>query len=229
MNLLQIKHQIQSKIELAQKRGGFSHPVQLIAVTKTHPFTTIENCYKAGLHVIGENKIQEAVQKFESFNSMPKISKRFIGHLQSNKINKCIELFDAIDSVDSLKLARKISNSAKRVNKTIPVLLEINTSGESQKFGFRPDETDEIKYCFDLPNIKIDGLMTVGPLSKDKEKIRKSFRQLCELKDTLNFSINQSSMTELSMGMSGDYEIAVEEGATMIRLGSVLFGNRIYN
>ena len=135
-------------------------------------------------------------------------------------------MFDTIDSVDSLKLARKISNAALRLEKTIPVLLEINTSGESQKNGFSPNQIDEIGECFQESNIKIDGLMTVGPRTTNTEKIRESFIQLRELRDLINQSFNQPNMRELSMGMSGDYEIAVEEGSTMVRLGTVLFGRR---
>ena len=217
---------IQGKIESAQERGGFSHPVQFVAVTKTHPFSFIQNCYSFGLNTIGENRIQEASQKFGSFDDMPNITRRFIGHLQSNKVNKCLEMFDTIDAVDSLKLAKKISSAALRMEKIIPVLLEINTSCEAQKHGFLPNQLDNIKACFDEKNISIQGLMTVGPKTTDLEKIRNSFIQLRELRDSINKSITQSNMQELSMGMSGDYEIAVEEGATMVRLGSALFGMR---
>jgi len=217
---------IKSKIESAQKRGGFDHPVQLIAVTKTHPFSLIENCHESGMSSIGENRIQEASQKFGSFEAMPNLTRRFIGHLQSNKVNKCLDLFDTIDSVDSVKLARKISNAALQLEKTVPVLLEINTSSESQKHGFLPNQIDEIMNCFEFSNIRIEGLMTVGPFTEDKEKIRESFIQLRELKNAINRSINQTKLRELSMGMSGDYEIAVEEGSTMVRLGTALFGER---
>ena len=226
MGLKDTLKSIQSKIESAQERGGFNHPVQLIAVTKTHPFSLIQKYYDSGIISIGENRIQEASQKFESFNNMPNLTRRFIGHLQSNKVNKFLELFDTIDSVDSLKLARKISNAALRLEKTIPVLLEVNTSGESQKNGFLSNQIDEIGECFQESNIKIDGLMTVGPRTTDTEKIRESFIQLRELRDFINQSFNQPNMRELSMGMSGDYEIAVEEGSTMVRLGTVLFGRR---
>ena len=226
MGLKDTLKSIQSKIESAQERGGFNHLVQLIAVTKTHPFSLIQKYYDSGIISIGENRIQEASQKFESFNNMPNLTRRFIGHLQSNKVNKCLELFDTIDSVDSLKLARKISNAALRLEKTIPVLLEVNTSGESQKNGFLSNQIDEIVECFQESNIKIEGLMTVGPRTTDTEKIRESFIQLRELRDLINQSFNQPNMRELSMGMSGDYEIAAEEGSTMVRLGTVLFGRR---
>ena len=226
MSLKDIIKSIRSKIESAQKRGGFSHPVQLIAVTKTHPFSLIKECHDAGITAIGENRIQEASKKFASFDSMPDLARRFIGHLQSNKVNKCLELFDTIDSVDSVKLLKRISNIALQQERTIHVLLEINTSGETQKHGFLPDQLDEISECLNLPSINIEGLMTVGPLTVDKEKIRDSFKQLRALKKKINQSVIQSDMLELSMGMSGDFEIAVEEGSTMIRLGTALFGKR---
>ena len=226
MSLKDTIKSIRSKIESAQKRGGFSHPVQLIAVTKTHPFSLIKECSDAGITAIGENRIQEASKKFASFDSMPDLSRRFIGHLQSNKVNKCIELFDTIDSVDSVKLLKRISNTALQQERTIHVLLEINTSGETQKHGFLPDQLDEISECFNLPSISVGGLMTVGPLTTDKEKIRDSFIQLRALRTRINQSVIQFDMAELSMGMSGDYEVAVEEGSTMIRLGTALFGKR---
>ena len=153
---------------------------------------------------------------------MPKITKRFIGHLQSNKVNKCIELFDTIDSVDSIKLLKKISNSVIKHQKKISVLLEINTSGETSKRGFKPNEISEIKECLEIKNIDVNGLMTIGPNTNDKNKIRKSFQILRKIKQT----IKNPKLKELSMGMSGDYEIAVEEGSTMVRLGTALFGKR---
>ena len=120
MSLKNTIERIQHKIESAQKRGGYSHPVQFIAVTKTHPFSLIQQCYEAGIEAIGENRTHEATQKFESFEFRPTLTKRFIGHLQTNKINNCLELFDTIDSVDSIRLAQKISTKAKALNKTIP-------------------------------------------------------------------------------------------------------------
>jgi len=226
MSLKDTIKSIRSKIESAQKRGGFSHPVQLIAVTKTHPFSLIQDCYDAGITAIGENKIQEASQKFESFENMQDITRRFIGHLQSNKVKKCLKMFDTIDSVDSLKLAKRISNAALSLKKTVPVLLEINTSGEVQKHGFLPNQLDEIIECFNETNIKIEGLMTVGPKTTEEKKTRDSFIQLRKTRDSISQLLNQPNLRELSMGMSGDYEIAVEEGSSVVRLGTALFGNR---
>lgn len=222
MTLIEKVQVVNDKIDKAKKRGRVNQTVNIVAVTKNHPFSIIEQSYKAGVFSIGENRIQESKNKFRSFNSMPKITKRFIGHLQSNKVNKCIELFDTIDSVDSIKLLKKISNSVIKHQKKISVLLEINTSGETSKRGFKPNEISEIKECLEIKNIDVNGLMTIGPNTNDKNKIRKSFQILRKIKQT----IKNPKLKELSMGMSGDYEIAVEEGSTMVRLGTALFGKR---
>ena len=226
MSLKNTIEKIQDKIESAQKRGGYSHPVQFIAVTKTHPFSLIQKCYEAGIEAIGENRTQEATQKFESFELMPALTKRFIGHLQTNKINKCLEMFDTIDSVDSIRLAQKISSKAKALNKTVPTLLEVNTSGEAQKHGFTPKERNAIISCLEQSNIRVTGLMTVGPRTKKKKQIRKAFVELRNLRDSINQELGNATLKDLSMGMSGDYEIAAEEGSTMVRIGTALFGKR---
>ena len=226
MSLKNAIERIQHKIESAQKRGGYSHPVQFIAVTKTHPFSLIQQCYEAGIEAIGENRTQEATQKFESFEFMPTLTKRFIGHLQTNKINNCLELFDTIDSVDSIRLAQKISSRAKALNKTLPTLLEVNTSREAQKHGFTPKQRNEILSCLEEPNLRVTGLMTVGPRTKNKKQIRKAFVELRNLRDSINQELGNAALKDLSMGMSGDYEIAAEEGSTMVRIGTALFGKR---
>lgn len=226
MSLKKKLDSIQKNIGFAQKRGGFDHPVQLIAVTKTRPFTTIQDCYHSQITAIGENRIQEAAEKFRSFADMPGLVRRFIGHLQSNKVNKCLELFDTVDSVDSVKLARRISNRAAALGKTVPVLLEVNTSGEPQKGGFDPDQEEDMLTCMKENNIQVEGLMTIGPYTQDQKAIRKSFSALRLLSQSLNAQAGGKILKELSMGMSGDYELAVEEGSTMVRLGTGLFGPR---
>jgi hypothetical protein len=226
MSLKNTIERIQHKIESAQKRGGHNHPVQLIAVTKTHPFSLIQKCYEAGIEAIGENRTQEAIHKFETFELMPALTKRFIGHLQTNKINSCLELFDTIDSVDSVRLAQKISSKAKALKKTLPILLEVNTSGEAQKHGFLPKQRKEILSCLEEPNIRTTGLMTVGPRTKNKKQIRKAFVELRNLRDSINKELGKTALKDLSMGMSKDYEIAAEEGSTMVRIGTALFGKR---
>ena len=144
------------KAKAAQKRND---QTKIIAVTKTHPFSAIEDVYNCGIFSIGENRVQEASNKFQSFNNnkMPNLTKRFIGNLQSNKVKKCMELFDTIDAVDSLKLIRKISKQASEKARVFPVLLEVNTSGEQQKHGFLLSETDEILRCFDEPCVNVEG------------------------------------------------------------------------
>ena len=217
---------INKKIEIAQIKSVHKNSIKIIAVTKTHPFSFIEKSYNSNIYSIGENKVQEAEKKFESFEKMPKIERRFIGHLQSNKVRKCLSLFDTIDTIDSVKLAKKVSNIAKETNKDLTGLIEINTSGENQKKGFLPKNIDDIQRCLSLPNLKIVGLMTIGPNTKNINKIRSAFKKLRELKDLVNSKNKNEDLSELSMGMSGDYEVAIEEGSTMIRLGTALFGVR---
>ncbi len=218
--------EIRFNIAHAQEKSGTQSPVEIVGVTKTHPFSFIEESYRAGLRSIGENRVQEANVKFESFEKMPKLNKRFIGHLQSNKVKKCVELFDSIDSIDSIKTLRKVGRYSKELEKDISILIEINTSGESQKHGFLPSQKEQILECFLEQELDIEGLMTVGPMTPNKNKVRKSFCLLRETKEWIE-SEGKIKLKHLSMGMSGDYEIAVEEGSTMVRLGSALYGSRI--
>jgi len=157
---------------------------------------------------------------------MPDVEKRFIGHLQSNKTKKCVNAFDTIDSIHSLKLLKKVSKQCEKTNKKIKVLLEINTSGEIQKKGFSVEDTNEILQCFEIQNVQVVGLMTMAPFTQDKKKIKASFSSLRSMKEKLNKLLPTKPLKELSMGMSNDYEIAIEEGATQVRLGTVLFGPR---
>ena len=226
MNLDEKLISINEKIEIAQNKSIHKNIVKVIAVTKTHPFSFIEKSYNSNIYSIGENKVQEAEKKFSSFEKMPKIERRFIGHLQSNKVRKCLSLFDTVDAIDSVKLAKKISNIAKEINREITGLIEINTSGESQKKGFLPTQLNDIQSCLNLPNLKVVGLMTIGPNTKNIKRVRSAFKNLRELKDLINSKNRNKNLSELSMGMSGDYEVAIEEGSTMIRLGTVLFGLR---
>ena len=230
---MKIKENVESvkeRIATAQQRSDNKTPITIVAVTKTHPASVILEVRQVGLDTIGENRVQEAEEKFPKVaNILPKITKRLVGHLQSNKINKALNLFDTIDSVDSLKLASKIGSKAISSNRTIPILLEVNTSGENAKFGFIPVNLDEMLACFEVPGIEIQGLMTIGPLTSDQKRIRDAFISLRELHKSIKSQLTQNVdiFTELSMGMSGDFEIAVEEGATMVRLGTVLFGQRL--
>jgi pyridoxal phosphate enzyme (YggS family) len=229
VNLKDKVGRVKERIAEAQQRSGNKTPVKIVAITKTHPASIISDVRDVGLDTIGENRIQEAEEKFsEIADILPNITKRLVGHLQSNKINKALNLFDTIDSVDSLKLASKIGNKAESLERTIPILLEVNTSGEDAKFGFNPENINEILACFEIEGIELQGLMTVGPLTLDINRIREAFISLRKMRDTIKTQItyNTKKFTELSMGMSGDFEIAVEEGATMVRLGTALFGHR---
>jgi pyridoxal phosphate enzyme (YggS family) len=230
---VRIKEKVESikeRIADAQLRSGNKPPIKIVAITKAHPASLIVEAWQGGLDTIGENRVQEAEDKFfEITEILPKITKRLVGHLQSNKINKALNIFDTIDSVDSLKLAGKIGRKAVSLNRTMPVLLEVNTSGESTKFGFTANDIDEMLACFEIQGIELRGLMTIGPLTSDDKRTRDAFNNLRELHNSLKSQLtdNVAKFTELSMGMSSDFEIAVEEGATMVRLGTVLFGQRI--
>ena len=217
---------IHAHIESAKTRRGTNQAVKIIAVTKTHPFSIINACYNNGIRSIGENRVQEAIKKFQKLSGVPMLIKRFIGHLQTNKVNRCLDYFDTVDSVDSVRLAKKISDRAKHLNRTIQILLEVNTTNEEQKNGFLPEQIGEMLYCFTLSGINIEGLMTVGPLTKNEKDIRRSFGLLRKTKEDLNSKLNKKKINELSMGMSNDFQIAVEEGSTMIRIGTALFGKR---
>ena len=216
------------KIEVAKRKSSFKQKVELIAATKTREISQIEKCYSLGITSIGENRVQEAEKKFVDFSGFKNLKKRFIGHLQSNKVNKCLDLFDTIDSVDTLKLANKINiASLKRAQKT-ECLIEINTSAEPQKNGFPPNVSNDLISCFSLQNLDVVGLMTIGPYTLDEKKIKKSFLSLRDLKEKINKELGETVVNELSMGMTNDFELGIEEGSTMIRVGTGLFGDRNY-
>jgi len=225
VSLLENIEQIKERIAKSQLRSVTKNSVEIVAITKTHPAEILSQAYTAGLRSIGENRVQEAENKFnEAIDILPKLKKSLVGHLQTNKVKKALQLFDSIDSVDSIKLANKIGKHTE--GKTMPVLLEVNTSGERAKFGFDPRNIDEMLQCLEIDGIDVQGLMTIGPLTKDRQAIRAAFIKLRNLLDEISRQTSSKKLTELSMGMSGDFEIAVEEGATMIRLGTALFGAR---
>ena len=226
MTLKENLEKTSSNIRAAQRRSGIDHPVEIVGVTKTHPFSCIEESFEVGIRSIGENRVQEAQKKFRSFDKLPGLKKRFIGHLQSNKIKKCVDLFDTVDSVHSYKTLKKIFDHAHGSKKNISVLLEVNTSGERQKNGFLLSQKDEIIKCFLDKDTMVDGLMTIGPHTLNINKIRRSFIALRELREELCSENKGLKINHLSMGMSGDYEVAVEEGSTMVRIGSLLYGAR---
>jgi len=216
---------IQQRIEAACARAGRDvQSVLLLAVSKTQPPEAIEQAIQCGQIFFGENKVQEAKAKIPS--APGKARWHFIGHLQSNKARDAVELFEMIQSVDSLGLAREISKRCEQAAKPMPMLLEVNVAGESSKFGYEPEALlSELKELATLPRLNVQGLMTVPPFAADPKKSRPFFRQLRELKAQCE-DLLQSPLPRLSMGMSGDFEIAIEEGATMVRVGTALFGPR---
>ena len=228
MNLEKNLKQVLENIASSKKKSSWGQNVDQIASTKTREISTIEECCQLGIKTIGENRVQEAEEKFSYFPGFEKIKKRFIGHLQTNKVNKCLNIFDTVDSVDSLKLANKVNNSSKNINKKTECLIEVNTSSEPQKNGFSPKITDELISCFRLTDLNIVGLMTVGPNTNNENNLRSSFILLRELKHQINKELGSTVLTELSMGMINDYEIAIQEGSTMVRVGTALFGARNY-
>jgi len=198
--------------------------VTLLAVTKSQPPEMVQAAADLGLTLFGENKVQEAKAKIPLCPS--RLRWHFIGHLQSNKCRDTIGLFEMIQSVDSLPLAQEISKRAEQAARTLPVLLEVNVAGEASKFGYPPERLlAELKAIGALPRIEIHGLMAVPPWSAEPEKSRPHFRRLRELKLECERVLG-IPLPHLSMGMSGDFEVAIEEGATMVRLGTALFGPR---
>ena len=217
---------VKTNIKRALKNSGNKQQVEIVAATKTQTFNTIVAAYRCGITNIGENRVQEAEKKFLSFSEMPKIKRRFIGHLQTNKVNKCLEMFDTIDSIDTIKLANKISNRILITNKKIESLIEVNTSGDTNKNGFKPDQIEAMLECIKIENINTVGLMTLGPVSQNEQETRKAFSLLANIKEIINEKTGANKIHVLSMGMSNDYSVAVEEGSNMVRLGTTLFGAR---
>jgi pyridoxal phosphate enzyme (YggS family) len=216
---------IQQRIRAACDRAGRDvNSVTLLAVSKTHPADTIKAATDLGLTLFGENKVQEAKAKIP--NSPGKARWHFIGHLQSNKCRDAVELFSMIQCVDSLAIAQEINKRADQAAKTMPVLLEINVAGEGSKFGYKPEQMlVELRELNSLTRLEIHGLMAIPPFSPVPEKSRPYFKTLRALK-TRAEDVLGAPLPVLSMGMSDDFEVAIEEGSTMIRVGTALFGAR---
>lgn len=202
--------------------------VRLIVVGKTFPAEKILEAVHAGAPDIGENYVQEALGKHEALKH-EEIRWHFIGHLQSNKVKYIAEWVTLIHAVDNERCAQEIQKHAFRLGRTIDVLVEVNTSAEATKFGVKPElALGFVRSLGALPNVNVKGLMTIGPFTDDAEASRASFRLLKSLLDEMNQTqVTRVPMTELSMGMTHDYTIAIEEGATMIRIGTAIFGSRV--
>ena len=221
-NLAEVQERI---FQAMQKSGRNPDSVRLVAVSKQVDITQIEEARIAGAVIFGENKIQDAVPKVDQMGSEG-ISWHFIGHLQKNKVKFLDERFDLIHSVDSLELAEKIANQCQSENRVQSVLLQINVSGETAKFGMEPGELENQMLAFSrLKGIWVEGLMTIPPYHPDSENSRRHFSRLRELRDQCEKQ-TRLSLHELSMGMTNDFEVAVEEGSTLVRVGTAIFGSR---
>ncbi len=220
---------VEQRIAEACARAGRSRDeVTLIAVSKTKPVEMLSEAYDAGTRDFGENKPQEIRDKYPQ---LPEdIHWHMIGHLQRNKIKYIIDKVCMIHSVDSLRLAQAIDEAAEKLGIVMPVLVEVNVAGEESKDGIRPEETEDfVREISVLPHIHVEGLMTIAPYTENPEENRPYFRKLSKLcVDIREKNIDNVSMYSLSMGMTGDYEIAIEEGATMVRVGTGIFGERFY-
>src|SRR5467141_207485 len=220
-NLNRVKNEI---AQAAQVSGRKVTDIELIAVTKTHPKEIVREAVDAGQLVFGESKVQEARAKIPLLPS--NIRWHFIGHLQKNKIRHALPLFELIHSVDSLALAQDINRIAEEDGLHPRVLLEVNVAGEGSKFGFTPEKLrEDLENLLALPRLSILGLMTISPIADEAEASRKYFVQLHELRDRLQTEFHVD-LAQLSMGMTQDFAIAVEEGATLVRVGTAIFGER---
>lgn len=212
--------------EAAEKAGRYQAEITLVAVSKTKPVELVEMAYNLGVTDFGENRVQEALPKIAHFHP-PALRWHLIGHLQSNKAGKVVEPFFCVHSVDSLPLARRLSRYAQEAGKRLSILLQVNVAGEASKEGMAPGEAPELaRQIAALPALAIEGLMTIAPLVENPEEVRPVFRELRRLRDRLRVEITASDWKHLSMGMTDDYGVAIEEGATIVRVGRAIFGER---
>ncbi len=219
-------HLVKDRILRACDRSGRKpEEVRLLGASKTVPPEKIREFYRCGLALFGENRVQEFLKKYEELRDT-NIEWHFIGRLQSNKVKYIIDKVELIHSLDRESLAKEIQKRAERIGKVQRVLIEVNVGGEESKGGVKPEELgDFFSYLSDLKNIKVEGLMCIPPYRENPEEVRPFFKLLRELKGSLEGKFN-AQLPELSMGMSHDFEVAIEEGATIVRVGSLLFGER---
>ena len=217
---------IKQRMSAARSRGRHAAPrVTLVTVTKGFGLEALEAGYDAGLRIFGESRVQEAARKLPDFSRREASEVRLIGHLQSNKVKTALELFDLIESVDSLKLLRRIQRLAGEAGQVLPVYLQVNAGHDPAKHGLDPaDVPGLLPELQSLQYVLVTGVMTIAPMTADEVRLRDCFATARQIRDELRQAL--PACTDLSMGMSGDYELAIEEGATHIRLGTALFGPR---
>jgi len=223
--------EIGKRVLLAARRAGRNpDEIAVMAVSKTFPASAIVEAHDAGLRIFGENRVQEFAEKCGAVKGLPGADFHLIGHLQSNKAAKAAEMFDAVDSVDSLNLAEKLNAAAGKLGKVLRVLIEVNVGGEEAKSGVArdaPELQELLSAAPDLPHLAIRGLMAIPPFTEDPEGARPHFRKLRELRDQIAArNLPRVHMDVLSMGMSHDFEVAIEEGSTCVRVGTAIFGSR---
>jgi len=222
-NLRRIREKI---AEAALRVGRKPEEVKILGAAKGQSTEKIREAVAEGLTLIGENYVQEAEKK-KPFLSDLSLTWHLIGHLQKNKAKKAFELFDLIETVDRIEIAEKLSKLCQKAGRRLPIFIEVNVGGEENKKGILPEALPElIRHIRDLPGLEIRGLMCIPPYFEDVEAVRPYFRRLRELRDELQEKFDLPALTELSMGMSHDFEVAVEEGATIVRIGTALFGPR---
>ena len=231
MSIAENVMRIRERIAAAARRAGRDpHDILLMAVSKTFPPESIRQAYAAGLRQFGENRVQEFAAKAEALRDLPDIEWHMIGHVQANKAAKTVELFSCVDSVDSLRLARRLDAAAAQAGKKLSVLIEINIGGEEAKSGVSADSADFeaiLQAAPELTSLQICGLMTIPPFAEDPEEARPYFRRLRELQGQIDARhLPGLDMSVLSMGMSHDFPIAIEEGSTCVRVGTAIFGER---
>ena len=222
---------VQENIKIAAAKADRNYEdVKILAVSKKHSYEEVKILKQAGVKLFGENRVQELEEKNENLLSDDiKIDWHFIGHLQRNKVKYLMRMENCrmIQSIDSLRLAKEVNKRAKKNHRKIPVLVEINISGDENKFGIAPEKAEEfLKKIINLDFLEIEGLMTILPYLDDSEKLRSYFKKMKELFDKLSAEV--IPLNELSMGMTNDYQIAVEEGSTIVRVGTAIFGEREY-
>lgn len=226
-NIAQVQANI---VQAAERVGRRPDEVTLVAVSKTKPVELIKLAYELGLRDFGENRVQDALPKIAEFRhaGLQPVTWHMIGHLQRNKVNKVVGSFNSVQSVDSLQLAQALNTHAAELEVRIVVLLQVNISGEESKEGVTAEEILTLaSQIVALPQLDVQGLMTVAPQVQNPEEVRPVFRALRELRDRLHEQVPQSTWQHLSMGMTDDYRVAIEEGATIVRVGRAIFGERV--
>jgi pyridoxal phosphate enzyme (YggS family) len=218
--------EVRERIEAARTRAGRADEVTLVAVTKTHPSDVVRAAIAAGVADVGENRVQEMDEKVAEVGRRA-VRWHLIGHLQRNKAGRAVALTDLVHSLDSVRLAEALSAEAVKAGVVVPALVQVNTSGEESKFGLSPEEAiDAVGRMAGLPGVRLEGMMTMAPFTDDQAVIRRTFAGARRLREEAERQVPAFTGRHLSMGMSNDFEAAVEEGSTLVRVGSTLFGER---